>query len=76
MVRVLVPLILDNNSLSVSADSATERQLIDLSDFIIPTFLLAFIAQIAIIFINSEDDGKNVHIHPFIDFLDPESRGL
>ena len=68
-----MPLILDNNSLSVSADSATERQLIDLSAFIIPTFLLAFIAQILIIFIASEDDGTNVHIHPCIAILDPES---
>ena len=41
-------------SLPELSEPASERQAID----ILPTFLLAFIAQLAIILITSEDDGN------------------
>ena len=46
-------------SLTELAEPASERQAVDISSLILPTFLLALIAQLAIILIFSEDvDGK------------------
>ena len=40
--------------------SASERQAVDISGLLLPAFLLAFLAQLAIILITSEDVG-NIH---------------
>ena len=58
LAAILVPPGIKALSLPELSEPASERQAIDISAFILPTFLLAFIAQLAIILITSEDDGN------------------
>ena len=49
-------------SLTVAlAEPASERQAVDISSLLLPAFLLAFLAQLAIILVTSEDGGNTMY---------------